>query len=451
MAPFVPPHAVSIVAMFRFAVLSQVQVRVLAGQPRAEAIRQVAGLPHPRPDQRLWKVSRRSIYRWSSAYLAHGLAGLEPAPRTSVSASRVLDASLLEFFAEQKEQDPKASVPALIANAVHAGLLHREDEVDRTTVWRALRRLGVSTRRARKPPRDTRRFEMPHRLQLILCDGKHFRAGPNRTKRVALFFLDDASRYVPHVVVGPSETAILFLRGLLGLLQAVGIIDAVYFDNGSGFSALDSHEVLANLDIAYIHGTEGYPAARGKIERFNQTAETDFLRALARPDVDPDCTSLEVRISEYLRQTYHPRVHAGLKESPLRRYLDDERALRPYADPAELRAKFVVSEERQVSNDHVIRFGGGEYEVPRGLAGQTIELVRDAFDSADLRLEHEGRWIRLAAVDRHANARARRGTAAEAVEDEASSTPVTAAAKAVETALSPITQPDGGYAETEES
>lgn len=450
MAVFVPPRAVSIVAMFRFAVLSQVEVRVLSGQPRSEAIRQISTLQHPAPHQGLCKVSRRSVYRWASAYRDHGLHGLEPAPRTSVSASRVLDAALLEFLAEQKVQDPRASVPELIARAVQVGLLLRVEEVDRTTVWRALGRLGVSTKRARKPPRDTRRFEMPHRLQLIMCDGKHFRAGPNRTKRVALFFLDDASRYVPHVVVGPSESAVLFLRGFLGLLLRVGRIDAVYFDNGSGFIAHDSHEVLVNLEIPFIHGTAGYPPGRGKIERFNQTVEADFLRALDRPDVDPDCTSLEVRISTYLRQTYHPRSHASLKGlSPLRRYLDDERELRPYEDHPELRSKFVVREQRLVSSDHVISLASVEYEVPRGLAGRTIEVVRDAFDASVLHVEHEGRWVRLARVDRHANARARRGAPQPEVADP--SAPITAAAKAVNDAIAPITQPDGGYADPEES
>lgn len=48
---------------------------------------------------------------------------------------------------------------------------------------------------------------------MVLSDGKHFRAGALRARRVAMFFLDDATRCGLHVVVGTEgESAELFLR-----------------------------------------------------------------------------------------------------------------------------------------------------------------------------------------------------------------------------------------------
>jgi len=46
---------------------------------------------------------------------------------------------------------------------------------------------------------------------MVLADGKHFRAGAKRLRRVALFFLDDSTRYGLEVVVGTAESAPLFL------------------------------------------------------------------------------------------------------------------------------------------------------------------------------------------------------------------------------------------------
>lgn len=431
------------VVLFRYAILAQVRVRVLRGDALADAVRAVASQDHVGLDQRPCRVSARTVYRWLAASATGGLAGLAPTPRAP-RASDVLDPQLVEFLVAEKRADGRASIPELLRRAVVAGLLPRAQDVDRTTAWRALRRLGVRTRTGRAPPPDQRRFAKESRLQIVLCDGKHFRAGSHGARRVALFFIDDATRYVPHVVVGPSETAVLFLRGLHGVLERVGKMDIVYDDHGSAFTADDSHAVLTSLDIGFVHGTVEYPPGRGKIERFNRTAEEDILRDLARDDVDPDCTALELRLAYDLTHGYNRQPHESLgRQTPEGRFLADDRPLRPYLDAEELRRKFFVREERVVSNDHVISFDSVFYEVPRGLAGQRVSIARDVFDARHLRLDHEGQSIRLHPVDLHANARARRGATAPVPEPV--TTAVGAARRAAERALAPITQPDGGF------
>jgi hypothetical protein len=63
---------------------------------------------------------------------------------------------------------------------------------------------------------------------MVLADGKHFRAGVRRRKRVAVFFLDDAGRFGLGVVVGTDETAELFLRGLHGVLRRFGFMGVLH-------------------------------------------------------------------------------------------------------------------------------------------------------------------------------------------------------------------------------
>lgn len=431
------------VTLFRFAIVSEVRVQVLRGQRLADAVRDVAAREHLGPDGRPCRVSARSLYRWLAAYTTGGLAGLAPTPRTP-TPSQVLEPALVDFLAAEKGEDGRASIPELIRRAVAANLLGSAEDVDRTTVWRAFRRIGVRTRMGKAPPPDQRRFAKENRMQITLCDGKHFRAGPRGARRVALFFIDDASRYVPHVVVGPSESALLFLRGLHGFVQRVGKPDILYDDHGSAFTADDSHAVLANLEIGFVHGTVGYPPGRGKVEKFNRTAEDSILRSLGREDVDPDCMALELRLAHYLEHDYNRTPHSSLgNQTPEARFFADERPLRHYLDAEDLRRKFFVREQRVVSNDHVISFDSVPYEVPRGLAGQRVSIVRDVFDAAHLRLDHEGRSIRLHPVDLHANARARRGAAAPTPEPSPPS--ISAASRAADRALAPITQPDGGF------
>lgn len=326
------------------------------------------------------------------------------------------------------------------------GLLSARGDVDRSTVWRYLQRRGVDTRRRRRKAPDQRRYEYPNRLQLVLCDGKHFRAGPSLVRRLALFFIDDASRYVPTAIVGTGgESAHLFLRALYRLLRLVGRVDGIYVDHGSGFIANDTSAVLASLEIAHIIGTTAYPQGRGKIERFNLTAQEHLLRHLRGADVDPDPTALELRIEHFLREHYNRWPHESLsKSSPRERFVNDPRALRPYEDEMALRRHFFVPEERVVSNDHVVQLEGKDWEVPRGLAGQKVTVRRDVLEAGRYFLEHNGDWLQLATVRLHDNARAHRRGVSTSTPEPATATQGAALASADE-AYAPITQEDGGF------
>jgi len=449
MCPHNVPRSVSALALFRFSVVSEVRGRVARGQLRVQAVRQTAAHLHIGPRNEPRRVGIRSLYRWLSAFERQGIDGLHNKPRTCATDG-VLEPALVVFLIDEKTDDPRASVPELLRRAVVAGLLKHTSEVDRTTAWRALKRRAIDTRRVPKV-RDQRRFSYEHRNQMVLCDGKHFRAGPTRAKRVALFFIDDATRYIPVVVVGTSETTELFLRGLHRLLCLIGHIDGVYVDLGSGFNSLDVRAVIANLQFAHLLGTPAYPEARGKIERFNLTAQEDLLRHLAADDVDPDCAALELRIAHYLRTDYNQRSHEALKkgQTPNSRYLADPRPLTPYSDGEALRRHFFVDVQRRVTNDHIVSIDGRHWEVPRGLARQKITVRRDVFDPLHLLLDHDGKTLRLSEVDRVANAHDRRARPAPTAPERPPSGKG-AALTAANAALSPITQPDGGFAALDE-
>lgn len=166
-------------------------------------------------------------------------------------------------------------------------------------MWRACVRLGLPLRRApAKQEADRRRFAYPHRMMMVLADGKHFRAGVRRRRRVALFFLDDATRFGLGVVVGTDETAALFLRGLHAVLRRFGFMDVLFLDRGPGFRADDTGRGLPPPRHAPRAGTAAYPEGHGKIERFHQTAQAQLLRGLVgAADIDDDCGALELRLT----------------------------------------------------------------------------------------------------------------------------------------------------------
>lgn len=317
------PKLASAEALFRYQVVSDVLGFEQRGEKRNIAVgratktwRDCTGKPR--------NVGKRTAYRWLEAYEGRrqegghvdGLAALEPAGRTRIETSRVLSADFLRFLALQKDQDVAASIPEVIRRARQLGIVAQDAAIDRSTVFRTACRMGIPTQRRKgAAERDSRPFEFPHRLNCVLVDGKHFRAGAKRARRVAFFFLDDATRCGLHVVVGTSENEALFLRGLYELIRKYGYMDMLYLDSGPGFIGNDTLEIVGNFPgrIPLIHGEPRYPEGHGKIERFNQTAKQQCLRQLdKRPDVDPSCSALELRIGHYLTEQYNHTPHEGL-------------------------------------------------------------------------------------------------------------------------------------------
>jgi len=444
-----PPSATSSSeALLRYSVLAQVEALILGGWRASAAVRDVAGRQHVHVDGRPVRVSGRTIQRWRAAYADGGMAALEPKDRTRTEISQALSDALVDFLRLEKERDPRASVPELLRRARARGIVPEDLPVDRTTLWRACRRMGLATRaRPSKREGDMRRWRYVHRMQCVLADGKYFRAGGARAKRVALFFLDDATRHGLDVRVGPSESTRLFLRGLYELVRQHGVPDLLYLDRGAGFISADTLAVVeGGLGAWLIHGRARYPAGRGAIERFHRTAHDQILRALdGAADVDPDCAALTLRLRHYL-QRYNDTPHQTLGGDTPRQRWEQGRALRFPDDEADLNRRFVVREPRKVSTDHVIKMDGRLWEAPRGLGDGWVEVVRHVLDGR-LWVLYEGRMVELAALDPHANATDRRAAADADRPQPSEGVPTTAARLAYDQDFLPLVDPQGGFSE----
>jgi len=209
-------------ALLRYGCVCEVLSAELEGMRLGGAIKAVSARPHYDRLGRRRPVAPRSLYRWVAAYRRGGLEALEPASRARTRSSVVLPAELIAFLASEKRVDAEASIPELIRRARERSIIDSAERIDRTTVYRAARRMELAVGRGRHrrlPEGDVRRFAFPQRMMMLLCDGKHFRAGPLLRKRVAFFFLDDATRMGLEVVVGSAESSELFARGLYLLVR----------------------------------------------------------------------------------------------------------------------------------------------------------------------------------------------------------------------------------------
>ena len=442
-------------ALFRHQVISRVLALEFGGEVRSKAIEKVASDAHFTTDGRCRRVSVRTIYRWISVYGETGtLESLEPLKRHRIETSVALPLAFIDFIREEKKTDPRASAPELIRRASIYGVIESNAKIARSTVWRACKRMGLPMRRRpQKNEGDMRRFAYPHRMRMVLCDGKHFRAGATRKKRVALFFIDDATRYGLDVTVGTSESTELFLTAFFDVLKKRGFMKVIYMDHGAGFISDDTKAVIASLPHVFlIHGAKAYPQGHGKVERFNRTALAAVLRSLdGAAEVDPDCEALTLRLRHFLFNQYNHWPHESLgQDTPSIRWNADEQSLRFPESVAKLDRHFVVTEARKVSKDHIAKYGGELYEVPRGLAGEWIDVRRHVL-TCELSIFLGGRFIRLHPVDLAANAKSRRGKVVDSDDEPVpgDAIPKTAATLAFERDFTPLVGPDGGFNKNE--
>lgn len=430
------PEQVSAEALFRHRTVAAVLGMVALGHKRSVAITLTLESMHVTETGQVRSISVRTLYRWLADYEKGGIAALEPQER--VLKSTALADELVDYLREQKTQDPDASVPEILRRAQEKKVIAAGVRVHRATAWRAVKRLGLATTcRAAKRLTDMRRFAYPHRMRMVLVDGKHFRAGKGRLRRVAMFFIDDCTRRVLWVVVGASENARLLLRGLYEVVRHFGLMDILYLDRGPGFIADDTHAVCVKLDICFIHGRAKYPEGHGKIEAFNKTAHHDVLRGMPRADVDPDFGSLELRLRHYLEHQYNVRPHESLhNQSPEQRWKADERELTFPRDHDELRSRFVLTESRRVTADNIVSVDGTHYEVPIGHARSSIAVQRHLLHDS-VHIVHDGKLVQLHPVDLARNAEDKRARRSKP-DEESREAPVTAAAMAFERDFGPV-------------
>lgn len=440
-----PPRSAD--AHFRYLLVSQVLSRVQQGYSRTQAIRDVASVAHFTLEGIPRRVSERTLHRWFKAVEESGVAGLEPQARSRPGTS-VLPAGFLRYCVAQKSIDRRASVPELIKRARQEGIISERERVSRTTLYRALKRAGVAVhRRKRQPHDDKRRFAYAQRMQMLLCDGKHFRVGVGRQRRVALFFLDDATRYGLEVVVGTSETSRLFLRGLHEVICHYGLPRLLFCDRGSGFTAHDTVQVVSQLGIGLIHGTPAYPEGHGKIERFHQTSFGALLRTLdGRPDVDPDCEAVRLRLRHWLTKGYNATPHESLAgQTPFDRFHTDPTPLRFPDTHQKLDTLFVITLNRRVSADNIVAVDSDAYELPKGYAGERVLLYRHVLTDT-IHFQHADRLIQLQPVDTAFNARRTPGHG-QADEGPVQPPVPSAADLSFTHDYGPLVGPDGGFRE----
>jgi transposase InsO family protein len=211
-----------------------------------------------------------------------------------------------------------------------AGIVRRA----RSTIWKVLRRHGLSRRR--RTPRETyRRYEWSRpgallhvdtaRLARFAVPGHRIRGRTTETKRaqrrqLGYLYLhacvDDRSRYayVEQHRDERASTAAGFMRRAIQHLRALGLDppEAVMSDNGNPYRSSAFRAELERVGARHILIPPYTPRWNGKVERFIQTLKREWAYAHSWPSSAERSRALP----SFLRYYNRRRPHSSLGDRP---------------------------------------------------------------------------------------------------------------------------------------
>lgn len=265
-------------------------------------------------------ISERTAYKWLARYRDEGLAGLSQRSSRPRRSPRKTPAELVKLVMRLRRQRASGS---RIATQL---------KLSRSTVYRLLKKAGLSRLKNLEPKEPVRRYERRRPGDLVHVDikklgrfrrpGKRVRKDKSRRNRGSGWefvhvCVDDASR-LAYVEVLPTERgpcATAFMRRAIAWFRRLGIrIREVMTDNGAPYrfpSGLFG-TLLEERAIRHLKTRPYRPQTNGKAERFIQT----LLREWAYARSYASSTERLAALKPWLRYYNRERPHGSLKSRP---------------------------------------------------------------------------------------------------------------------------------------
>lgn len=314
---------------------------------------------------RQFGVSRPTVYKVLQRFATEGAKGLLSRPRGGQGA---IGAELVEAIVLYKLDNLDRSTRRI------QDLVWREQgvRVSRQTVWRVLSERGLARIVDRTPIQP---FERPQPNDLWQIDLMENEATPfGKVHLVAV--LDDRSRYLLAGRFSERRSEEVVLSVLADALERWGRPGAILSDRGKQFRAHESLQgpqvtyqfILDLLGIRAVYARPYHPQTKGKIEKFFQFVQRDFLTEWRFKVGSLD--ELNAAFAAWTQWYNQEHSHSSLGGKPPIAFYRPS----PRESPLNLRELCCSVERRKVTRESVVRYGGQKYKVPAPYIGDHVWL-----------------------------------------------------------------------------
>ena len=287
-------------------------------------------------------ISGRTLRRYVAAFKQGGFDALLPEERKDKGVCKAIPPEALELAAQLRKELPSRS-----AERIRQILASEGYSVARSTLERHLRQQGLSGREIKAEQKQvaSRRFNRQGRNTLWQSDLKYgsYLPDPNhpghKMRTYLMAMIDDATRLVVHAEFYDNQKLPSLEDTLRKATIKCGVPDNLYVDQGKIFVSQWLRLACAKLRIRHLNTRAYSPEAKGKIERWNRTAD-EFIEE-ARLEKPQTLEQLNGLFRAWLSEGYNHREHSALAgKTPAQAFTQDTKALR-FPSPEALRDAFL--------------------------------------------------------------------------------------------------------------
>ena len=360
---------------------SLLQPLILEEVPRDEAatfLRQLADTEQLFPNGQRKKPSRATLWRKWKRYREGGFEALLRRRRTDLGKPRSVEQKIIDKAVELKKDQPRRSDETINQ------FLQQEFKttLPKSTLYRHLKKAGATRLKlgiAKQKVR--RRWSRDQSNALWVGD---FEDGPyvidgDRAKETHLSaFIDCHSRFIVDARYYYRENLSVLIDCLLRAWANHGASRELYADNAGIYHARALKTACLSLNIKLLHRTVGDPPGGGVIERFFETAQSQFESEVRAGEI-LTLEKLNQSLSAWLEVSYHERKHSETGQSPRLRYEADKPFTR-HVDLQRVLKFFLKREQRRVDPDFSdVRISGLFFRVDKKLRRDKVEVRYDPF------------------------------------------------------------------------
>jgi len=354
---------------------------------------------------RRYGVARQTVHGWLSRYESDGLTGLADHSHRPRFQPRQLDAGVEALICQWRGAHPRWGPRRLLYELGKAGV---RPLPSRSTIYRVLVRHHMVPARKRKRRRqDYKRWQREEPMQLWQLDvtGSVFLADGTELKLIS--GLDDCSRFCVIATVVRRATGRAVCRAFVAAMRFYGVPDEVLTDNGKVFTGRFGKPRPAEVLFERICRKNGIkqlltkpysPTTIGKVERWHQSLQTDFLN-----DAGPfeSIEAAQAAVDGWRHEYNHDRPHQSLDmATPASRFRPSPQAVAdglslwapadleplttpppaaddPAAAPEPVSWPDAVEVDRVVPPSGNMWVGGQQFWLSPARAGQTVTLWID--------------------------------------------------------------------------